>query len=257
MNATMRTVELRSIRLPDLPGEGRCDYPRDRLADEHVRELAELYREGGTGALPPIKLVEDIQAGELHLAGGAHRYHALKLLGVQWVAVEIHPTPAGVTAPVFARQLGIIDDSHAGKGFTPAERRYNVAWLLENMHGQDDADTAQQAGVTLATVRDVRAELTEAGHSAIELRAARLAAEAHAVELADIPLALHTLAWDADHERLRDNGGLVDAGRELAALVAGYGPAVTPDGERTKTYAAIRDVLSAAVEALESVQVPA
>ena len=103
MNATMRTVELRSIRLPDLPGEGRCDYARDRLADEHVRELAELYREGGTGALPPIKLVEDSHAGELHLAGVNRLLNALEEDGSRLLEEVYRPLHGRI---LFVRNLG-------------------------------------------------------------------------------------------------------------------------------------------------------
>jgi hypothetical protein len=255
MSATLRTVNLHLIRPPDLPGESRHDYPRDRLSDEHVTEFAELYAEQGTDALPPLKVVEDASTGELHLAGGTHRLHALRRLHLQWVSVEVYPTPAGLTAQVYARQLGIMDDAKAPKGFTGAERCYSVAWLLENVPGQDDAVTAEQAGVTVATVRAVRDELTESGMQALELRAARLAAEVENARRADVPLGLHTLAWDAEREQLRAGRDRAQAGRELAAMILEYGPCSPPHGEAT--YSAIRDVLSAAVEAMERVEVAA
>ncbi len=132
-------------------------WPRDGLDDERVALFADLYRNSGPEALPPVTLVPFGEEGYL-IADGWTRARAAHLIGWEDIPAAI-TDPCGRDPVAFAYEFALRTATTIAKPLTRAERQRAVARLLDLDPNRSDRDIAALVGVAHTTVGRLRKKL--------------------------------------------------------------------------------------------------
>jgi hypothetical protein len=215
--------ERRAVSLEAITALEGADYVRDQVDTDRVAEFLELYLEAGPDdcPLPPLLVVDDGEGGLL-LASGRHRLEAAYEAGLEQLLADIHRPDDREDPAAVAYLLSVEADAHTAKPLSREEKRRAVDRLLETYPAATDHRLAAMAGVSRQMVERRRAgggsiatggDEPANGNGHGERTTMGTAVEA-------IPLALHTLCFDFDANRLRRDP--VTIGRELAEGVRAY-----------------------------------
>jgi ParB-like chromosome segregation protein Spo0J len=131
----------------------RDGWPRAGLDEERVGDFAELYREEGLTALPPLLVIE--RADDYLLADGWHRHEALRRLGMAEAIVEV-VSAGGRDGVAVAFEIGLRSSATASKPLTRTEKQAAVQRLTVE-GGRTDQEIATLVGVARTTVRRILA----------------------------------------------------------------------------------------------------
>lgn len=138
----------------------RDAWCREKLNAERVDLFAEMYREEGTDALPPIIVTPADKNGNCYLVDGWHRYHAAQKAGVP-LNVQFHKMPEGIDSadPEAAKWEAYLEglelSARSALPMTTTEKRAAVDRLIAEAD-MTDTDIARLVGVTRKTVYNRR-----------------------------------------------------------------------------------------------------
>jgi hypothetical protein len=126
---------------------------RAKLNEETVAQYAEAIEEGAT--FPPMVVFHD--GADYWLAGGFHRYHAFRKVGVKTIEVDLI---GGSRRD--AVLFGVSDNKDHGLPRTNADKRKAVGILLTDSEWKvwSDREIGRRVGVAHAFVGRVKAELS-------------------------------------------------------------------------------------------------
>lgn len=116
---------MREVPIAELVLEGT--QTRAQMNEQVVAEYADLYRDGGQLALPPVEVVE--VGGRLRLVDGFHRVNAAKAAGLERVMAEVEQ---GSEQLCLERALSA--NSRHGLRRTKADKRRAVEIALSHEH---------------------------------------------------------------------------------------------------------------------------
>jgi hypothetical protein len=150
---TSRVMVERVVPVEVIDRDDAC-FPRERVDESRVEDFAELYRDGGVDALPPVVVVEGPD-GRLLRADGEHRLCALEDLGIDQTRVAV--ITAGSADPVGLGYEIALERAVSARPLSRDERRTAVARLLQERPDLSDREIARLAGVSHQTVGRVRA----------------------------------------------------------------------------------------------------
>lgn len=149
-------------------------WPRAELEPERVADFADLYRDGGPMALPPISVID--RGDDFLLADGWHRLAAMRRLGADTVPAEL-VNAGGRDAVLVAYETGLRTSATASRPLTRAEKQEAVR-RLDQAGGRTDQEIAGLVGVARTTVARIR--LRDGGAAQAEPRDGRSETELEA-----------------------------------------------------------------------------
>lgn len=146
---------LRSLKLAD-PEDGRADWirdvwPRRRLDPKRVDLFAELYREGGPEALPPIVTVKAKEY--VILADGVHRVCAAWSLGWESLPEEVLDPPPHRDPWTYAFLVACDRAAKSALPLTFSERKRAALRLVKECPDLSQRQIARLLGVSHTSVR--------------------------------------------------------------------------------------------------------
>lgn len=148
--ASATTIELADVRFE------RRAYPREHYSPGRVEEFAELYRERGPGALPPIVVVETADRSRRILVDGYHRLQAAQEAGLDELPVEIRGLLAGADPIATAYELALQASSVSSLPLSRAEKQAAIFRLISERPELSDRAIAHIVGVANSTVSRLR-----------------------------------------------------------------------------------------------------
>jgi ParB-like nuclease family protein len=145
--------------------------PRLGLSKTEIQRLAQIARESGAAAFPPVALAGPREDGRYAILDGRYRIAAARLAGWSTIAAIIRPWTS--RRELFAEAVRLA--AHQGKPMTRKEKRRAVYQLLRDFPESElsTRQLAEIAGVRHNLVAECRRELREGGEPGEQPRRAK------------------------------------------------------------------------------------
>ena len=157
---SMTSVSIAAIRAQ------RALWPRQDFEHERVALFADLYREQGPGALPPIVLVADTDQTFL-LADGWHRARAALVVGLDQIPAEV-AEPSDKPIGEVAYELALRNSTKSSRPLKRTELHAAIRRLAELHPDWSQHVVGKFVGVAHTTVGRVLARETASREGATE-----------------------------------------------------------------------------------------